>query len=74
MHQSNANPRRALVRLRNGRDYECIAYIEQGFVHGEAVRRRVSLGDVTVYRDLSDRTWPPRELREIRWADSEAAR
>jgi hypothetical protein len=60
------------VLLRDGRHYECEAWITDGLVHARVVRRRI--GDES-HRELGDRTWPRSRLHEIRWleADQELA-
>lgn len=66
MEKRTERPRQALVCLRDGRSYLCIAWITDGLVHAHTVRRRI--GDES-YREIGDRTWPRSRLHEIRWLD-----
>jgi hypothetical protein len=58
----------AVIRLRGGRDYEGRVHIDNGFIHFSGVRRVRAWDDVT-YRQTNDRSWPRRQVSEIRWLE-----
>lgn len=62
--------RPAIVILRDGRAYKGEASIVDGFVHFEG-DRRIHTGDHVMYRRAGGRTWPRREIQEIRWSDED---
>ena len=62
--------RRAVVVLRNGRQYEGPTCIVDGFVHCDALRRVHEIDGVT-YRQAGNRSWPRAQIREIMWSDAE---
>jgi len=56
----------ALILIRGGRSYEAVsARIDGGWLHAKDVRLVVGQG----YRPVADKTWPAREIREIRWQE-----
>jgi hypothetical protein len=57
--------------LRDGRCFEGEISIADGFVNFDG-RRRIHTGDHIMYREAGGRTWPRREIREIRWSDEDA--
>jgi hypothetical protein len=59
--------RPAIVFLRDGRGFEGQVSIDDGFVHFDG-KRRTNTGDHVIYHPVGGRTWPRREIREIRWA------
>ena len=62
--------RSAIVFLRDGRAYQGDVSIADGLIHF-AGERRINTGDHLMYREAGGRTWPRREIREIRWTDEE---
>lgn len=58
---------RAIVVLREGRQYEGACRFAHGCVHCEDARRRVSFGDWVKYNEVGSRSWPRSQVREIRW-------
>jgi len=68
MEQVSDSSRCAVIVLRDRRVYEGPTELIDGWVHCQA-RRRVRHGDEVTYRPASERSWPRREVREIRWLD-----
>jgi hypothetical protein len=68
--QRNGTPSgSALIYLWDGRAYSGDVSIADGFVHFDGQRRVPIDGEVT-HRPAGRRTWPRREIREIRWLTS----
>jgi hypothetical protein len=65
--------RRAIVFLRDGRSYQGAVSIADGFVHFDGDRRIRTDEDHVMYRQAGGRTWPRREIRELRWLSEEPA-
>jgi hypothetical protein len=58
--------RRAIVFLRDLRQYEGEVWVADGLVHFYGERRVLTDGQVT-HRPAGERTWPRCRIREIRW-------
>lgn len=65
---SGNNTAPALVILRSGRVYlAAAAHISDGFLHANEVRRKVGSNEDATYLRVDDRSWPRREIAEVRW-------